>query len=283
MTDVLEKGVGEADREVLKGYLERECGMEFKGGQMEGFEGGIKVLLSITGCRSMKELVMQGELTREKSLRDMVMDLFASEDCGWKGVGYPWDDMFDKVFSELLPRVKNEQMRSIRVWNTFCRGGEDIYRMGMLIDEYIRAKVPKGVRSEDIEYVGTDISPSMLFMAAAGRYHERGMACLEEKWKRGNFEEEGGVWMVREDLRKRMEFKKWNAIDGAEGLGSFDFVLYRPVSNYLGKAMKDSMLRGIGEAVTEGGYLYCGEGEEVGELMGFDREQVDGILYYKKR
>lgn len=246
--------LSDSELESLQGYFRDQCYLDVPLEELRNAHHALEILLAVSKHQDIKELMNNG-IEKAPEIRDLVLDIFASSNKGWSGQAFSWEVLNEEILPNTLSRVKNEEFRKIRVWHTFCRSGEILYEAAMFIEKFIKEKAPKGVKMEDIEYIGTDISPSMLFRAAAGRYTEKLLQDLPMRFKNGYFTTEEHVCSLKKELKEKVRFIKQNLLDSLGDLGSFDIILHENPSNYLLEDSKTTIKNNIQSILNRDGYL----------------------------
>jgi chemotaxis protein methyltransferase CheR len=154
----------------------------------------------------------------------------------------------------------------------------------MLIDTLLGPNPSPEAAPASFEIIGTDISPSVLFLAIAGRYNQieitRG---LEDYYRNKYFTKQGMVWVLNEAIRKRVTFKKFNLQDSFAQLGRFDMVLCRNVAIYFSDIFKRELFAKLAQTLNPGGHLFIGSAESLsGYSNAFKLIEYKNAIYYRK-
>jgi chemotaxis protein methyltransferase CheR len=147
----------------------------------------------------------------------------------------------------------------LRIWCAAASSGQEPYSLAILLLEN-----PGLVGRREVEILGTDLSNDVLDRARAGRYNQfevqRGMGVqMLMKY----FTKVGDLWEVKEQVRKMVQFRKFNLLEPYSGMGTFDIVFCRNVLIYFDPPTKTDILARIARVLAPDGYLVLGAAETV--------------------
>lgn len=167
-------------------------------------------------------------------------------------------DHFEKVVLPSLISSRAAQ-KSLRIWCAAASTGQEPYSLAMILKE----KFPQ-VRDWKIDIIGTDISKEVLAKARAGTYTQfevqRGLPIqLLIKY----FKQEGQSWNISDDIKKMVQYRNYNLLDGFLSLGNFDVVFCRNVLIYFDRETKADVLKRISERMPSDAFLLLGAAETV--------------------
>lgn len=166
---------------------------------------------------------------------------------------------FESLRKEVLPALikSNADTKSIRIWSAACSTGQEPYSLAMLIKE----NFPQ-LASWRVSITATDLSETVLKKAKSASYNQievnRGLpAPLLFKY----FKQENSLWIIKEEIRKMVEFKKLNLIENWPLTPSFDIIMIRNVLIYFDLETKRSILNKIKDRIKKTGTLILGSSE----------------------
>lgn len=147
----------------------------------------------------------------------------------------------------------------LRIWCAAASSGQEPYSLAILLLEN-----PGIVGRREVEIIGTDLSNDVLERARAGRYNQfevqRGMSVqMLMKY----FTKAGDLWEVKEQVRKMVQYRKFNLLDSYASMGTFDIVFCRNVLIYFDPPTKADILSRLSRALAPDGYLVLGAAETV--------------------
>ncbi|MHC4859040.1 MAG: CheR family methyltransferase [Planctomycetota bacterium] len=157
--------------------------------------------------------------------------------------------VWDRLREEISGR------REVRAWCAGAGSGEEPYTLAMLC------------RAEGVEarLLATDPDARLLDRAREGRYPRSTLKELPPDWLARYFESDGGLHVLRPDLRAAVE---WRIEDLRASMpdGPFDLVLCRNLAfTYYEESLQREVLTGLRERVRPGGLLVIGRRERLPE------------------
>jgi chemotaxis protein methyltransferase CheR len=93
-------------------------------------------------------------------------------------------------------------------------------------------------------------------LAKLGRYDNAAVSRgLPEEMRARYFRQDGNVWVVSDELKNLVTFRKFNLQDSMEPLGRFDIVFMRYVSIYFSEPFKQQIYKGVAKLLSPEGSL----------------------------
>jgi chemotaxis protein methyltransferase CheR len=148
----------------------------------------------------------------------------------------------------------------IRVWIAGCASGEEAYTIAILASEAFASASPP------VCVLATDIAPTALAQAIAGRYGERAVRTLPEGMRERYFSSAGAVSTVGERLRGLVEFRRHNLVRDPmppTGEQRFDVILCRNVLIYFDRPTVEHVLERLEGALAPAGLLLLGAADRL--------------------
>jgi chemotaxis protein methyltransferase CheR len=160
----------------------------------------------------------------------------------------------------MLATARASGRRDVRVWCAACATGEEAYTLAFLaLEAFWPASAP-------VDVLATDIAPSALAGAAAGRYGARSARHLPDAIRRRWFVPDGGGVRVGEALRRHVRFARHN-LAGASfppvGERPFDLVVCRNVLIYFDPAQVTRTVAGLERSLVPGGRVLLGAADRL--------------------
>jgi chemotaxis protein methyltransferase CheR len=180
------------------------------------------------------------------------------------------------IIPELIARRSQE--RQLNFWCGAASTGQEVYSVLMLISEHF----PELLKW-DFKFIATDLCGEVLNRARSGRFNQlevnRGLpATLLVKY----FTRQNGEWEIREDLRRRVEFREMNLVKEWPLLPSLDIVFLRNVLIYFDVETKKTILGKIRRLLKPGAYLMLGGAETTFNVDdAFERTVIDKTTCYR--
>jgi chemotaxis protein methyltransferase CheR len=147
----------------------------------------------------------------------------------------------------------------VRVWVAGCASGEEAYTVAILACEAFACSRPP------VRVLGTDISPTAVEQAIAGRYNERSVRLLHETIRERYFTGTEGTTRVGEHLRGLVEFRRHNLVrEPIPPTGEpFDVILCRNVLIYFDRPTVEHVLGALEGALGPAGLLLLGAADRL--------------------
>lgn len=166
---------------------------------------------------------------------------------------------FEALKKTILPGLiaRRSVSRQLNFWCGAASTGQEPYSVMMLIAEHFPELL-----SWDLRFIATDLSTEVLTRARAGRYSQleinRGLpAALLVKY----FVRHGSDWEIREDLRRRVDFRELNLVKTWPAFPPLDVVFLRNVLIYFDVETKRQILGRISRLLRADSYLLLGGAE----------------------
>ena len=148
----------------------------------------------------------------------------------------------------------------VQVWVAGCASGEEAYTIAILACEAFASASPP------VRVLATDIAPTALEQAVAGRYGERAVRNLPGGVRERYFSSAHGISVVGERLRALVEFRRHNLVrDSMPPVGErpFDVILCRNVLIYFDRPTVEHVLGALEGALAPGGLLLLGAADRL--------------------
>ncbi len=155
-------------------------------------------------------------------------------------------------------RIRGSEL--IRVWVAGCASGEEAYTIAILASEAFASASPP------VRVLATDIAPTALEQAIAGRYGERAVRTLPVGVRERYFSSAGAVSTVGERLRGLVEFRRHNLVRDPmppTGEQRFDVILCRNVLIYFDRPTVEHVVKALEGALVPNGLLLLGAADRL--------------------
>lgn len=219
-------------------------------------ESRLSPLALQAGFPTLDDFISQLRTNPLKTLfHDQVIDALTTNETSFFRDFHP----FETLRKQLLPLLiaRREPMRKLSIWSGAASTGQEAYSVAMILREHF----PE-LRDWQVSILGTDLSPTVLSQAKEGAYSQlevnRGLpAPMLLKY----FTKVGAKWVVKDDLKKLVEFRQMNLFKPWPILPVFDLVLLRNVMIYFDIETKKEILKRIRNCIHPEGYLFLGAAE----------------------
>jgi len=186
---------------------------------------------------------------------------------------------FEALRTRIIPQLREARAhtRTLSIWSAACSTGQEPYSLAMLLAEHFPELADWNIR-----ILATDISCTALGKAASGVFTQldvnRG---LPAPYLVKYFRQEGSAWVVGDEIRRRVEFRRFNLARPWLTIPRFDLVLLRNVMIYFDLATRRTVLGQLGDHLAPDGHLLLGTAENAMSLDArFAPVSVDRTTFY---
>ncbi len=271
--------------EQLRDFVKKECGIAVGDEKSYLIETRLSTLVVESGCDSFGAFYEKVRGDARSGLRDKIIDAMTTNETLWFRDSGPWAILRKALLPHFCDQLQSGERKKIRIWSAASSTGQEPYSLALSILEHIKDSAPPGVKEEMFEIVGTDLSPSALFVAISGRYDGLSISRgLEPEMRDRYFEKAGRVYSLNDRVKSRVTFKQFNLIDSFAPVGKFDLVLCRNVLIYFSPELKRDIVGRIGDVLLDEASFIVGASESLqGCLAKFKMKQCDGQFYYQRK
>lgn len=260
--------ISTSEFKLLRDFIERSCGISLGDEKAYLIETRLAGLMAETASPDYGSFYRLASSGHDHKLRDKIVDAMTTNETLWFRDSHPFLILRDKLLPPLIESLLTGTRFRVRIWSAASSTGQEPYSIAMTILEVCRAN-PR-LRPEQFEILATDISPSALFVANAGRYDVAAIGRgLPEEVRDRYFRKEGNVWVVDDAVKKLVTFRKFNLQDPLDPLGKFDVVFMRYVAIYFAEDFKRRLFRNVARLLIPNGHLII---SAVETLMGISDE-----------
>lgn len=270
-----------AEFRLLRDFIQEHCGISLGDEKAYLIETRLAGLMVENGCPDFGSFYRLAKNDPSPKLREKVIDAMTTNETLWFRDTHPFVTLREKLLPPLADEIRNGSRFRIRIWSAACSTGQEPYSMAMVIHEFCKSN--PGIHPSHFEIVASDISPSALFLAKAGRYDENAMRRgLPDDMRARYFHSDGHVWTVNDELKSLVTFRKFNLQDAMDPLGRFDIVFCRYVTIYFAEAFKKRVFAELARLLEPSGHLVVSAVESLrGIADQFLPLTYAGGLYYR--
>lgn len=263
-----------AEFEFVRSLARTEAGLVLDAGKEYLVESRLQPVARSAGV-SLEELFVKLRGTKGE-IRDKVIDALTTNETTFFRDVEPFEMLRTTVLPELIESRKRE--RQISVWYAASSTGQEPYSVSMLIREHF----PQ-LETWDVQQFGTDLSPTAIARARAGRYGQveinRG---LPANYLVKYFKREGPEWRVSDAIRSMVRFEEMNLVRPWPTMKPVDIVMIRNVLIYFDVETKKQILERIRKVLRPDGYMFLGGAETTINLDdNFTRQQFNRSGCYR--
>lgn len=170
-----------------------------------------------------------------------------------------WEALDEKVITPIVANAQTGQ--SIRVWVPACSTGEEVYTIAMILIERCEA----AGKEIAIKIFGTDTAEHHLSEARKATFPGSMVESLPAERIERFFEKlDDNYYRIRPAVREKVVFAPQNVLKDPP-YSRMDLVSCRNLLIYLAPAAQEKVLALAHFALREGGYLFLGNAETVGQ------------------
>ncbi len=228
--------------EQLRALIQSWCGISLEDSKMYLVESRLRDIVIETGCKTFGDFYQKAR-NGGTALRDRIIDDMTTNETSWFRDGAFWGTVREVIIPAALEAARAQGRSRVAIWSAASSTGQEPYTIGILLHEMERARELRGYRAESFDILATDISGAALSIAEAGRYDPISMhRGLDDAYRERWFEKSGRISLLRDDVKKLVQFKRTNLLDPFGALGPFDVVFMRNVLIYFSADCKQSIL-----------------------------------------
>ncbi len=202
---------------------------------------------------------------REPAFRDRFRDMLTINVSEFFRNPEAWDFLRDHVLTSLL----RGRLR-LRAWSAGCSIGCEPYSLVMLMQESAPGVL--------LDLLATDIDPTALERARAGRYSEAQMIGVSAARRARCFVQSGPDWEVRPELRVRARFRRHDLLRDPAEKGC-DLTICRNTVIYFTESAKTDLFGRLAASLRPGGVLFIGATETIGDPVRFGLRALGPSFY----
>jgi chemotaxis protein methyltransferase CheR len=261
----------------LTGLVRDQSGIVLDAGKEYLIETRLMPVANAAGLKSLSELANSLRKSPKGMLADKVVDAMTTNETTFFRDFFPFEDIRKTVLPDLMRN--RSAVKELNIWCAAASSGQEPYSLAMLILE----NFPSLATDWKLNFIATDISREMLDRCQKGAYSQlevnRGLpAALLARY----FTHSGSSWILSDRVRKLVQFKPLNLIDGYPPHSQVDLVLIRNVLIYFDVETKKKILGKIRKVLKPDGYLFLGGSESTMNLdENFTRQQFDKAGCYR--
>lgn len=274
-------GISQDEFKLLRDFIEQKCGIALGDEKAYLIETRLTKLMVESGCEDFGAFYQLVKNGTRRDLSEKIIDAMTTNETLWFRDVHPFTILRDKFLTPMSEEIRAGRRLRIRIWSAASSTGQEPYSIAMTVREFCRTSTV--LKPEHVEIMATDISPSALFIATAGRYDpvaiSRGLSTeIRDRY----FKQDGRVWILDESIRKMVTFKRFNLQESPAAFGRFDVVFLRYVAIYFSDALKRTIFENLARALSPSGHLIVGAVESLrGYSNAFEPLVHAGGTYYK--
>lgn len=256
--------------------VKRNSGIHLEKGKEYLIKARLSDVAQTLGCSNFTDFYQRVKSNPTSDIIDKIIEAITTpETCFFRDIS-PFEALKTHILPEIAKRKK--KVKSLRIWSAASSTGQEAYSVAMAIQD-----MGDLFKDWNVHILGTDISNRVLKIARSANYskHEisRGMpVTLLSKY----FKENSNEWALDEEIKRMVDFKKFNLFDGFSGFGMFDIIFCRNVLIYFETSAKKSILDRMSQNLDRNGFLVLGSTETVfGITKSYERKSFGRFACYQ--
>ncbi|MBK6778332.1 MAG: protein-glutamate O-methyltransferase CheR [Gemmatimonadetes bacterium] len=268
--------LGPAEFDFLRGLVRERSAIVLEPGKEYLVESRLVPLLRDRQLPSLASLAAALRADPRGELERAVVEAMTTNETSFFRDHHPFEALQHRLLPELIAARASE--RRLRFWSNACSSGQEAYSLAMLLAEHF-----PGLRAWDVSILATDLSRDMVRRTQQASYGQlemnRGLpAPLLVKY----FDRQGTRWQVKPDLRRWVQAREMNLMEGWPPLPRFDVIFLRNVLIYFDLDTKRAILRRARQALRPDGFLLLGSAETTVMVDdAWERVVVGGSVAYR--
>lgn len=245
------------DFEFLINLLRENAGWDFDEEQYFVVDKKISNFIREKGYASVEDLVAELKNGSRPLISQVVESLALSDTYFYRDF-----DVFSRFENTILPTIRenNRSSKKLRFWSLGCSTGQETYSIAMAVKRKFL-----GLNEWNIDILGTDISSVAIAKAQRGIYNTFEVQMgLNMKMILEFFHKEGEHWQLNDDIRKMIQFRRYNLLDNITLTDKFEVIFCRNVLRFFTEEYQRKILSRMVLHQPEGGLLYLGKNEQIG-------------------
>lgn len=267
----------DSDLKIVADLVYATCGIVFK-------ESNLTVLVSRLSYKLKEKQVSAREyisqLQRDNRELLSFIDFVTTNFTSFFRNPRQFEILADIVLPEVVKR--NANTKFIKLWSAGCSTGEEPYTLAMVLNDFLenRGLIAAGW---NYQISASDISLESLFTAKEGKFPQKSVEKIEQRYLDKYFTVVGEDYIVKDFIRKNVRFDYHNLIYD-NGIRDVDVVFCRNVLIYFDNDVQKKVLANIYASSRPASFLFIGHSESlIGIFEGYKPQTSEkGILYVKQ-
>lgn len=269
------------ESKLMRNYIAEHSGIALPEDKTYLLDTRLSGLLAESGCADYIALLRLAVDEPSQNLKNRLIDAMTTNETLWFRDIHPFTILKDKVMPTLANELRSGTRRKVRIWSAASSTGQEPYSIAIALRELCRTEA--GLRPEHIEIVATDISPTVLAAARTGCYDSIALGRgLSDDLRNRYFRRNGNCWVVDDEIKRMVQFQRFNLQESPFSLGVFDIVFCRYVAIYFNERFKRDLYARFARVLAPGGSLFISAVENLrGISEEFQPHEHAGGTYYQ--
>jgi len=182
-------------------------------------------------------------------------------------------DQWKLMDETVIPKILENNKRSIKIWSAACSTGDEPYSLAMAFSKHIPLS--------NIKIIATDIDKQVLEHARVGLYNAKSIVGVPADMKKKYFTQVGNSYQIADELKKCVEFKEHNLLKDPYPT-DFDLILCRNVVIYFTDDAKDMIYEKFHHSLKKNGVLFIGSTEQISNYKELGYKRLSSFYFEKE-
>ena len=241
-------------------------------------EARLSLLVHETGQENMSALIAMARIPDNKLLREHIIDAMTTNETSFFRDTRPFSDLKDIIMPDLIKA--RSDTRQINIWCAASSSGQEPYSIAMTLHSNFKI-----LKDWKLNITASDISSKVLTKARGGKYSQieinRG---LPKDMLSRYFTPVESDWVINDELRNMIDFRKINLINPYTGMPKFDLIFIRNVLIYFNEETKKLILNKLADLMKPDSLIILGGTETPMNITDlFERYQKAHASVYQLR
>lgn len=248
--------------ELFRTFIYQNFGINLTDAKRALLMNRLQKLLKNKGLSSFKEYY--DSIQNDKSMHELsqLIDAVSTNHTFFFREKAHFDFLIQTALPAIVPALKRQGDKDLRVWCAASSTGEEPYVLGMLIMEFLGGEYNQWSAG----LLATDISNEALNTAATGIYTAERISQVPGKLKNTYFEKVGpDEFQIKKRLRDEILFRRFNLMNERFPFKKpFHVIFCRNVMIYFDLKTRENLVERLYNCTAPGGYLFIGNAETLG-------------------
>ena len=273
MTIALEE---EGAYQSLQIVLQDAFGVVIGEGSNHSILAKLKPVISEYKLDSLEALVTELHKQGSSDIKNSVLRAITAHEDTW----FAPKELFRLLDDYLLADMLDSGRSNYRIWVIGSGAGQLPYSLAMNIHQAMK----QTHSTTDLAIEATDISDSVVNMAAKGSFEQASMQGISDVSRNKYMNAHSGLWQVNDDIRSMITFSTCNLLDDIENRGHFDLIICINVLLYFSVPVKAKLLDSFAKLLDPSGILVAGLNEPVlPQNSDFDMVRHESGIFYRQK
>lgn len=245
-----------------------------------------KIILQNRIRRRMRELELNSytqyyEIVKNKQMDHEEIIKFFDEVTTNETSFFRHDRQFAALKSMIIPELLEvKKNRELTIWSAAASTGKEAYTISMVL------KSCSELNSFKTGIIGTDLNKKVLELAKMGEYDLKDEKDIPDEFKKYiERDTVKGIMKIKDEIKKIVEFKRFNLKDNFNSIPKVDVIFCRNVFIYFEKKTQSEIVAKFFEKLTPGGFFILGHSETLNGISDkfiYRKFNGENLMIYQK-